>query len=130
MTIPKWIWKETAEVLGVIGIIAGIVFLGFELRQNNELMAAEARFNRLSIVTDAWQFTAEQGDLVEIWGRYDNNEAISSVELRRIQSQVMSILLPLEWMFREIDEDSTELNQVRVVQQGNFAKSAIWNQSG
>ena len=49
MAVKKWVWKEAAEVIGVLGIIAGIVFLGSELRQNNELMAEQQRFNRLSI---------------------------------------------------------------------------------
>ena len=129
MALPKWVWKETAEVLGVVGIIAGIVFLGFELRQNNELMEAEARFNRLSAVTDTWRFIADQGDLAEIWGRFDNNEAISIVEQRRIQAQIMSVFVLLEWTFREMDEDSTDLNQVRIVQLRTFAGSALWNQT-
>lgn len=30
-----------------IGVIAGIVFLAVEIQQNNELMASQARFNRL-----------------------------------------------------------------------------------
>ena len=129
MALPKWVWKETAEVLGVVGIIAGIIFLGFELRQNNELMEAEARFNRLSAVTDTWRFIADQGDLAEIWGRFDNNEAISIVEQRRIQAQIMSVFVLLEWTFREMDEDSTDLNQVRIVQLRTFAGSALWNQT-
>ena len=45
MAIKSWIWKETAEVIGVLGIIAGIVFLGFELRQNNDFLASQARYN-------------------------------------------------------------------------------------
>jgi hypothetical protein len=45
LAIAKWVWKETAEVLGVLGIISGIVFLGYELRQNNDLVEAEVRFN-------------------------------------------------------------------------------------
>ena len=42
MRLEKWIWKETAEVLGVIGIIAGMVFLGFEMRQNTLAIRATA----------------------------------------------------------------------------------------
>jgi len=31
---PNWIWKETAEVLGVLGVIASMIFVGIEIRQN------------------------------------------------------------------------------------------------
>jgi len=54
LALPNWVWKETAEVLGVVGIIAGIVFLGFELRQNNELMEAETRRGLLEINLGLW----------------------------------------------------------------------------
>jgi len=30
----SWIWKETAEVLGVLGVIASMIFVGVEIRQN------------------------------------------------------------------------------------------------
>ncbi len=30
----NWIWKETAEVLGVLGVIASMIFIGIEIRQN------------------------------------------------------------------------------------------------
>jgi hypothetical protein len=30
----NWIWKETAEVLGVLGVIASMIFVGVEIRQN------------------------------------------------------------------------------------------------
>ena len=121
MAIANWVWKETAEVLGVLGIIAGIVFLGFELRQNNELMEADARFNRLSIVTDAWRFSAEHGDLTELRVRSDNDEALSDAEERRVTATIMAVYVLLEWTYIELGEDSTALNQVREVQLYNFA---------
>ena len=34
MKEPNWIWKETAEVLGVIGVVASLIFVGVEIRQN------------------------------------------------------------------------------------------------
>ena len=32
----NWIWKESAEVLGVLGVIASMIFVGIEIRQNTE----------------------------------------------------------------------------------------------
>lgn len=128
MAVKKWVWKETAEVLGVVGIIAGIVFLGYELRQNNELMAAEARFNRLSAVSDAWRFAAEHGDLTELRARADAGETLSVAEERRVGSSIMAVFVLIEWTFRELGEDSTELNQVREVQQYNFSNYPTYGQ--
>ena len=36
---------QLVEIVAGIGVIAGIAFLGFELRQNNALLAAQARYN-------------------------------------------------------------------------------------
>ncbi len=42
---------QTITILANVGVVAGIVFLAVELRQNNEFMAADARFNLLSAVS-------------------------------------------------------------------------------
>ena len=34
MAKPSWVWKETAEVIGVLGVIASLIFVAFEIRQN------------------------------------------------------------------------------------------------
>ena len=34
MAKPSWIWKETAEVLGVLGVIGSLIFVALEIRQN------------------------------------------------------------------------------------------------
>ena len=38
--------NDWLTLLANVGVIAGILFLGYELRQNNELMRAEARADR------------------------------------------------------------------------------------
>ena len=77
MAIKNWVWKETAEVLGVAGIIAGIVFLGYELRQNNELMAAEARATRLSLQADLWGSLAENPGLAALLVKDRSGESLT-----------------------------------------------------
>ena len=126
MKKPSWIWKETAEIIGVLGIIAGIVFLGFELRQNNDLMAAEARFNRMTMVVDAWKFRAVQEELYELRERWNNDEVLSRQEQARLDASVMAVLVLVDWTFRELSEDSPELNQSREVQRYNFANEPIY----
>jgi len=32
----NWIWKESAEILGVLGVIASMIFVGVEIRQNTD----------------------------------------------------------------------------------------------
>ena len=34
MATPNWLWKETAEIIGALGVIASMIFVGLEIRQN------------------------------------------------------------------------------------------------
>ena len=36
MADNNWTWKESAEVLGVLGVIASMIFVGIEIRQNTD----------------------------------------------------------------------------------------------
>ena len=34
MATPNWLWRETAEIVGALGVIASMIFVGLEIRQN------------------------------------------------------------------------------------------------
>jgi hypothetical protein len=93
--------------------LLGIVFLAFELRQNNDLMEADARFNRLSISRDAWQSIADNGELTELMVRARNGEELTDVESRRNFADEMRFLVNMEWMFREMPPNSPERQYVK-----------------
>jgi len=93
---------QTISILANLGVIAGILFLGIELRQNNTLMESQARFNRLSVITEGYGPWAENGELAELRVRASNGEELSEVERRRIEGAIMQILLRLEWVFHEL----------------------------
>ena len=80
--------SQTVSILANIGVIAGIVFLGIELRQNNELMAAEARFNNMSLSTQAFAISS-QPDIAAIYVKDRNGEELTEVEYFMIESHWM-----------------------------------------
>lgn len=41
-------WKGIFETVGIIAVVVSLILVYFEINQNNELMAAEARYNRLN----------------------------------------------------------------------------------
>jgi hypothetical protein len=81
---------QTIQILANVGVIAGIAFLGLELRQNNELMAAQARFNRLSIITDAFDTQAVEPCIADILVKDRSDERLSPTEELRVQSYCVS----------------------------------------
>ncbi len=120
---------ELGQAIGIlanIGVLGGLLLLAFELRQNNELMAAEGRFNRVTIVNAAWGSWAVDGDLTELRVRAGNNEELNEFELRRVEGAIMRVFVNLEWIHRELPEDSTERNFTREVQRRNFANDASY----
>ena len=115
---------KTMTMVANVGVIGGILMLAYELRQNNELIAAEARQVRTSMVIDSWRFAAENGDLAELRGREKNGEEMTDVERQRVDAHVMSVFVMLDWTFQELSANSPEMNQVREVQRYNFANKS------
>ena len=95
-------------LLANLGVLVGIFFLAIELRQNNELMEAEARFNRVSVSKEAYNIQSTNGELAEIVVKVRNDEPLTEVELYRYTSMIMRFLVNMEWMFRELPADSSE----------------------
>jgi hypothetical protein len=107
LTVKKWIWKEAAEIIGVVGIIAGIVFLGVELRQNNELMAADARRSRLEIQLETWGQVTDSPGLAALLVKDRAGENLTVDEELRLNAFWMRILSALNWVHQEdLDLDS------------------------
>ena len=101
---------QTVGVLANLGVIAGIVILAIEVRQNNDLMAANARFNRLSLSVEAYNLQSANGELAEILVKAINNRELTEVEDFRASSAAMRFLINMEWFFREMPLDSPERN--------------------
>ena len=95
-------------VLANLGVLIGIFFLAIELRQNNELMEAEARFNRVSASGEAYNIQSTNGELAEIHVKVNKSQSLTDVELYRYESSYMRFLINMEWIFREMPEDSTD----------------------
>lgn len=94
--------RQTVTILANLDVIAGIVFLAFELRQNNEFLAAQARFGRTEARTAGYELSLQNPDLrrAEIErGTYGD----------RTEEQVLLLLadavyfINLEYLWQEYD---------------------------
>ena len=56
-------------ILASLGVIAGIVFLGIELQQNNDLLRQEADAVYFQNRVNLMQTLMEQGDLANIYAK-------------------------------------------------------------
>ncbi len=109
MAKPSWIWKDTAEVIGVLGIIAGIVFLGFELRQNNELLEAEARYNHMQARSGVMSQLHQNAGLATIVAKAREHQPLTSAEQTQLDYFYFDMFVAWEWEYREGEEGSLEV---------------------
>jgi len=115
---------QSVTILANLGVIAGIVFLGIELRQNNELMEAEARFNRLSLSREAYNIQSTNGELAEILVKANNGDELTEVEHYRYRMAGMRFLSNMEWIFNELPVTSSERQYLQEQLRLNLATEA------
>jgi hypothetical protein len=107
-TLHRWL-----TLASNIAVLIGVVFVALEIRQNNDLMAAEARFNKVSVSRDAWQAIAENGDYADLLVRARRGEELSETDEYRATAHMMRYLVNMDWMYRELPTDSPERNYMQ-----------------
>ena len=114
---------HTIQILANVGVLAGIAFLAFELRQNNEFMAAQERFNRLTIVAGSATLVADNERLAEVLSKAESNpNDLTNAERTRLLSYGDRVLLNQQWTFDELPRNRLPLELMRRV-----AREAWWN---
>lgn len=84
MAKVSWIWRETAEVLGVIGVIATLIFVALEIRQNTSAVRS-ATVQAISEQSfDVNMRLAEEPDLLALMRKADNQEPLTDSERDRL----------------------------------------------
>ena len=93
MAKPNWIWKETAEVLGVLGVIASLIFVAFEIRQNtNAVQSATIQ----AISEQSFELTlrsAENAELLAIMRKAEDGESLSVPERDQLSAVYRALMV-------------------------------------
>jgi hypothetical protein len=127
---------QAVSILANIGVIAGIVFLAVELRQNNELMEAEARAARNNRLMMTPAMISTEVDLADVLVRAKNGETLSESEESRVIAFNVMRLRGQEAYFNEYQEGTVELIPFDQWRQrfhlelfGAPAQSETWNKT-
>ncbi|MEE8594019.1 MAG: hypothetical protein V3T03_07830, partial [Candidatus Bipolaricaulota bacterium] len=59
-----------SEIIAAIAVIASLIYIGSELRQNTQALQAQSRFNMMSIRTGAIDLQIQDRDLLGALHRY------------------------------------------------------------
>ncbi len=104
---------QAATILANIGVIAGIVFLGIELQQNNELLAAEARATRHQNRSDhANRVLLENPGLVELIVKADNGEPLTQEEHYALERYLDQALI--NWQFTFVEYRRGQFDEIEL----------------
>jgi len=89
-------------VLANIGVIAGIVFLAFEIRQNTEVAVSSAELEVSNLQTEFHMRLAENPDLARLYrvGQL-NPQELTDVEKIQFEYMVASVFLFMEGAYKQ-----------------------------
>ena len=99
---------QTITILANAGVIAGIIFLGVELQQNNELMRAEARDAQNVRLHEFVQQVYTVPELAEILFKVRKGEPLTEVEKIRLRGRQGRQLSGVAAQWREYREGAAE----------------------
>ena len=100
-------------ILANLGVIAGIVFLGVELAQNNDLLAAQARYN-LRVQRAETNRNGLNPFLLEASLKYREGANLTPAERAITQLQALTMLELWEWQHAEYEAGMLESDELPV----------------
>ncbi len=115
---------QTAGILENVGVIAGIVFHGMELQQNNRLLETEARLelarNRISV----HELLATNFDLSSAFIRAQEGETLSSLDRFRLDRFYRALFRRWEWEYEQHLEGTLEESDLPIAGMRNSMR--VW----
>ena len=103
---------QTITIFANIGVIGGILLLAYELRQNNEFMGAQERFNRLTISTGSFISVAENPDFAEAFLKSNSDpDSLTAIEEMQLSAQFWRVLRNQEWTFFELPREQLPIEE-------------------
>ena len=100
--------SQTVSILANLGVIAGIIFLAFELQQNNELLRAEARANQLEARRGSSLQLTTNPQLATIVYKLGNDESVTSEERYQFTWLARDLFVRWQWQFEEYQQGLIE----------------------
>jgi len=99
------------EILANLGVIAGLVFLGLEIQQNNELMKTEISSTRQAIRAQDFLLPVEYPELGQALIDKRNGEELTEYQILILDRLTSTMLFNWQFVYAEfkegrIDEDT------------------------
>lgn len=113
---------KSVQVLANVGVIAGIVLLAVELRQNNALLAAQVRYDRLVIRTTSSTQLLDSVDLASIDFKATAGQELTEQETKALYLFGINTFVTWEWQYDEVLAGTIEDGRLPV---GGWRRQAV-----
>lgn len=107
-------WNDWLTLGANIGVLAGIFFLAYELRQNNDLLEAQARETKLERRTGFNLTIASTPDLARIAAKLNQNESLTPTELVQQEAYNRAVMASFEWQFNEYQRGRLSFDDLEI----------------
>ena len=78
-------WKDTAELVGIVAIVASLVFVGLQLRQEQDIAVAALGQSEVTSRTD---LNLGMSEFADVWDKSNRSEPLSGSELLIMESLI------------------------------------------
>ena len=107
-------FAQTIQILANVGVIAGIVFLGAEVRQNNDVLAAQARLQRTQMRIDGLTEYLSSPDLIRARLKDVNHSGLSADEVVILETFWQTVLVRWQYVYGEYQAGLIDLQDIPI----------------
>jgi len=105
---------QTVTILANIGVIAGIVFLGLELEQNNSLLRMQASYSLLQNRTAFRQEATANAEVADFWVRVNDGDPLSQSDQVRLAYYAETAILNWQFEYAQFLEGNLDEQELPV----------------
>ncbi len=105
---------QVITILANLGVIAGIVFLAFELQQNNEALNLQARLEREDVLRRGLTRRLENPELIRAAAKAASGEQLSAEEELMLADYNQAMLVDWWLAYRQVRDGALSENSMPV----------------
>ncbi len=88
-----------------IGVVVGIIFLAFELQQNNELLQSQVSVTYVELRRTGLNFFTQNDELLRSVLKAREGEDLNKLEALRLDSFYRSVFVNWEWEYQQYEKE-------------------------
>ena len=112
MTLEQYAYL--AEIIAAVAVIASLIYIGNELRQNTEALQAQSRHNLISLRIGVVDVQLENWNLLEALHRFVDGGDLSASERTAVKLMSIKILEMWQWQHGEFQAGTLTRDQLPV----------------